>query len=591
MRILILGGYGVFGGRLARLLIRDNIETIIAGRDYRKACAFTAEFGGEPLMIDLGQDLSPIITANPSLVVDAAGPFQAYEGDLYKVARFCIRHGINYLDFSDDADFTAGIAELDPDAVAAGCFALSGVSSVPAISAAAVRALSVGLSEILVIESTIVPGNRTPRGRSVAAAILRQAGEPLMLWRGGVWRAHRGWTSARRVSLEHFPVKWTPVCVAKMRPNKEIEPRSDSIGTEKALGPDLQRWANFIGVPDLKLFPPAFEARSVLFRAGLELGLMHWGLTALAYLRTLRLLPRLHVFLGLLLWASRRLARFGTDRGGMVVELTGIAEGKAVRRTWQVIADKGDGPFIPAIPALAITRRMPAVAPGARACLHELTLPEIERAMANLSVRFASSEALAPTLFEKSLGENWSKLPDSVRRMHSVQDLESFSGRAKVTRGKGWLSRMAAFFFRFPEAGEDVSLTITKRRTARGEIWERNFAGRKFRSYLSPSRPSHYKERFFVFTYEQELPVEDGSLYLTVRRGWCLGIPLPALLLPRSESREYDVDGTFHFDVGLYAPFSGDLIVRYQGCVTPDCKSVLRQENLLVLSSAAVATR
>jgi hypothetical protein len=26
-----------------------------------------------------------------------------------------------------------------------------------------------------------------------------------------------------------------PVCVAKMRPNKEIEPRSDSIGTEKAL--------------------------------------------------------------------------------------------------------------------------------------------------------------------------------------------------------------------------------------------------------------------------------------------------------------------------------------------------------------------
>ena len=35
--------------------------------------------------------------------------------------------------------------------------------------------------------------------------------------------------------LEHFPAKWTPVCVAKMRPNKEIEPRSDSIGTEKAL--------------------------------------------------------------------------------------------------------------------------------------------------------------------------------------------------------------------------------------------------------------------------------------------------------------------------------------------------------------------
>ena len=27
--------------------------------------------------------------------------------------------------------------------------------------------------------------------------------------------------------LEHFPAKWAPVCVVKMRPNKEIEPRSD----------------------------------------------------------------------------------------------------------------------------------------------------------------------------------------------------------------------------------------------------------------------------------------------------------------------------------------------------------------------------
>ena len=539
MRVLILGGYGVFGGRLARLLIQDNIHTMIAGRDYRKACAFTREFGGEPLLIDLGTDLSPIANAEPDLVVDAAGPFQAYEDDPYKVARLCVRHGINYLDFSDDADFTAGIVELDREATAAGCFALSGVSSVPAISAAAAHALSEGLSDILVIETAIVPGNRAARGRSVVASILRQAGVPLMLWRGGVWRVHRGWTGARTVSP----------------------------------GPDLKRRASLIGAPDLKLFPSAFQARSVLFRAGLELDLMHRGLTALAFLRGLRLLPGLQLFLGPILWMSRRLERFGTDRGGMVVELIGIAGGKAIRRTWRMIAEKGDGPFIPAVPALAIARKMPAVSPGARPCLHDLTLPEIEHAMAKLSVRFASSEAPAPTLFEKSLGDKWRKLPDSLRRLHSVQDLESFSGRAKVTRGTALLSRVAAFLFRFPEAGEDVPLTITKQRSARGEIWERNFAGRKFRSYLSPSRPSHYKERFFAFTYEQELPVEDGSLYLPVRRGWCLGIPLPALLLPRSESREYDVNGIFHFDVGLYAPFGGGLIVRYQGCVTPDCKS------------------
>src|SRR5260370_36970301 len=35
--------------------------------------------------------------------------------------------------------------------------------------------------------------------------------------------------------LERFPAKWTPVRVKKTRQNKKLEPRSDSIGTEKAL--------------------------------------------------------------------------------------------------------------------------------------------------------------------------------------------------------------------------------------------------------------------------------------------------------------------------------------------------------------------
>src|SRR5882757_998754 len=37
---------------------------------------------------------------------------------------------------------------------------------------------------------------------------------------------------------ERFPAKWTPVRAKKTRQNKELEPRSDSIGTEKALASD-----------------------------------------------------------------------------------------------------------------------------------------------------------------------------------------------------------------------------------------------------------------------------------------------------------------------------------------------------------------
>jgi uncharacterized protein YbjT (DUF2867 family) len=39
MKVIILGGYGNFGKRIARLLTRKGIAVIIAGRDRAKAAA------------------------------------------------------------------------------------------------------------------------------------------------------------------------------------------------------------------------------------------------------------------------------------------------------------------------------------------------------------------------------------------------------------------------------------------------------------------------------------------------------------------------------------------------------------------------
>lgn len=36
MKVLILGGYGEFPGRLARLLLRDGHEVLVAGRSAQK---------------------------------------------------------------------------------------------------------------------------------------------------------------------------------------------------------------------------------------------------------------------------------------------------------------------------------------------------------------------------------------------------------------------------------------------------------------------------------------------------------------------------------------------------------------------------
>lgn len=537
MKVVILGGYGVFGSRLAELLVRDGHDVVVAGRSLGKARALAEQLGCTALALDFHTDPGALFNVSPHVVVDAAGPYQAYGRDPYVIPRLCLAHNADYLDFSDDAGFTAGLAVFDEQARESGRRLLSGASSVPGISSVVAAELGAGMDEILLIDTAILPGNRAPRGVSVVSSIVGQLGTTSRAWRGGLWRDQSIWSDSKRVRL--------------------------------ATG--LLRTAYFIEVPDIRLFPAFFGARSVMFRAGMELGLLNMAMRALSSLRRrwrFDLSPRRVEFLRRF---TNLFLAFGTDRGGMQVAVIGREGDVTVRRKWRLIAESGDGPYIPTVTARALIRRLDRVPTGARPCLAETTLREIEEAMSDLDVSTDTDTAPSPTLFQSALADRWQQLPPEVQALHCVQDVESFSGTAQVTRGSSIIARFAAWFFGFPAAGEDVPLTITKTRKGTGEIWERNFGGRVFRSYCTPA-PAHYRyrERFWLFNYEQDLPVKEGCMGLPVRRGWFLGLPLPSFLLPTSESREYAVDGEFHFDVALGVPLGGGLIVRYKGRLQPD---------------------
>ena len=546
MKVVVLGGYGVFGSRLAELLIRDGHDVVIAGRSLGKARALAEQLCCKSLALDHRADPESLFSASPDVVVDAAGPFQAYGRDPYIIPRLCLDNDADYLDFSDDAGFTRGIGVLDGRARSCSRRLLSGVSSVPGISSAVAADLCAGLDEVLLIDTAILPGNRAPRGTSVISSIVGQLGTTSRVWRGGVWRDQPCWTDYRRVRL----------------------------------APDLARTARFIEVPDIQLFPEFFGARSVLFRAGMELGVLNTAMRFVGAVRQRWMFTVTRRRAELFQRLANLFLRFGTDRGGMQVAVVGRSGHAVIRREWRLTAEAGDGPYIPAVAARALIRRLGRVSPGARPCLAEVTRTEMEGAMTDLAVSTNTSESPCLTLFQSALAERWHQLPPEVQALHSVQDVESFSGRAQVTRGDSMIARFAAWFFGFPPAAEEVPLTITKTRTEAGEIWERNFGGRVFRSYLTPALDPHrYRERFWLFNYEQDLPVEDGCMRLPVRRGWFLGVPLPAFLLPQSDSREYAQEGAFHFDVALAAPLGGGLIVRYRGQLQPDrCEHSVRRD-------------
>lgn len=537
MKVVIAGGYGVFGSRLAELLVRDGYQVVIAGRSLDKARSLAGRLGCEALAADLRADPTALFDCDPDVVIDAAGPFQNYKTDAYRLPELCIARAADYLDLSDDAEFTEGLSQLDRAAREAGRRLLSGVSSVPAISSSIAAELCEELDDVLLIDTAILPGNRAPRGASVIANIVGQLGGQVVTWRGDAWREQRCWSDARRI----------------------------------ALAADLVRTGRIIEVPDLRLFPERFGARSVVFRAGLELGILNAALSFVAAIRRYRRFKLSNRLVRLLRWSADLFEAFGTDRGGMRVKVIGLENGRPIRREWRLVADAGHGPYVPAVPARAVLANLDRVAPGARACLAELSRADIEAAMADLDISFEAEKAPAPTLFQAALADRWNELPDAVKAIHGVQDMESFSGTAEVMRGASPIARIAAWLFGFPPAASSTPLTVTKTRTDDGETWERDFDGSVFRSFCSASpEPYRFRERFGPFKFEMDLPVQDANLQMPVRRGWLLGIPVPRALLAVSESREYAEDGVFRFDVALKAPLGGGLIVHYRGWLRPD---------------------
>lgn len=524
MKIVIIGGTGVFGQRLAELAERDGCEVVVAVRRPKDI---------KHLKLDREGDLSPLLTVGATLVVDAAGPFQSYGTDPYRLVRFCLENGLDYFDLSDDAAFCQGISQFDQQARALKRVILTGVSTVPALSGAVVTELTAGLCDLRLFDIAILPGNRAPRGRSVVAAILAQVGQPLRIWRAGAWQDVRAWSSPQKYRL----------------------------------GTNDWRIGRLVGAPDLQLFPAIWPVRSVLFRAGLELNGLNLLLTFYGWLHRHRIIGPSEGIIRLSQWFAQLWQNKGTDYGGMIVTVTGRqAHGALFTRRWQLRALSGDGPYVPTIPGRALIRRWQRISPGARVAYKDLKLSEIEAALSDLALTHQTDEGEADFLFKQALVNRWPQLPEVVRRLHEISDYEVFTGQAEVVRGRHPLAKLLAGLFRFPPENPKIEVTVRKWRTIRGETWERQFGEARFRSHLSQARgQGRVWECFGPFAFELELGVSEAGHDLRVRRGRFFGLPLPSWLLPISRACESVKDGRFHFDVALIAPLGVGLIVHYRG--------------------------
>ncbi len=359
--VLVLGGYGFFGQRISAALARDeSLRVLIAGRDLSRAMTAARALGLPPEQaVCVNAHDSNLSGALRRLQVDVlihtAGPFQ---GQDYTVARAAIDAGCHYIDLADGRQFVTGIAALDAAAKGRGLTITSGASSLPALSSAVVDRYLPEFERLDSVHIGISSGARAP-GLATVRGVFSYAGKPVSTLQSGSWSTAFGWLGLER---HQFP------------------------------SPLGRRWLGICDVPDLDVLPKRYPtAKTVTFQAGFASDAGHLLVWALAGLVKVGLLPSMTSFAAPLNRVSRWIEPFLSDKGGMFVTLQGIGRnGLQHRVTWNLIAERNHGPFIPCGASIVLAKkisdgvRLPA---GAMPCTGLLTVDEYLGALEGLDVK------------------------------------------------------------------------------------------------------------------------------------------------------------------------------------------------------------
>jgi saccharopine dehydrogenase-like NADP-dependent oxidoreductase len=361
MNVLVLGGYGFFGERIARdLATNDHVRLWIGGRHLEKAKNMARVLGIDParaVCIDAnGNDLSrQLRQIGVDVLIHTAGPFQT---QTYEVARAAIDAGCHYIDLADGRRFVSGIAALDAAAKTRGVSVISGASSVPCLSSAVVDRYAPRFRELRAIRIGISSGARAP-GLATVRGIFAYVGKPFTRLEHGEWVVTHGWMDLRR---HRFP---------------------------RPLG---RRWLGSCDVPDLAIFPSRYPSvHTVTFHAGFASGLGHLVVWALACTVRAGLFPSARAFATPLNRMSRVIEPLVSDKGGMFVTLEGVGhDGGELELTWTLLAARNHGPQIPCAAAVALVKKLVSGMPfpaGAMPCVGLLSVDEYLEPLRDLDVR------------------------------------------------------------------------------------------------------------------------------------------------------------------------------------------------------------
>jgi saccharopine dehydrogenase-like NADP-dependent oxidoreductase len=547
--VLLVGATGAFGERLAEGLVRSGIAVIGVARNTARLDILAQRLGPlfavEPLdrsNIDIAC-LNELRGRWPGLfaVADASGPFQTSDD---RLPRTTIGAGLHYVDLADARAFVGGIRHLDELARAANVAVLAGASSTPALSHAVLDTLLAGSRKVITIEVSIAPGNRAPRGLSAVHAVLSTVGQPIRVFRGCRWTEEAGWGLNKTIELPGVGKRRVALCET----------------------------------PDLDLLVERYHpAADAIFRAGLELRVLHDGVGLLSLLVRLGIVKSLAALARPLRVLADLFKPVGTDRGGMRVDVLLENEaGQLSRLTWTLTAGAGDGLYVPTLPALAALKMLARGTlgwRGAAPCTGFIPYDAIAAEFGHHNITTQIQEISAPApFFRRLLGCAYDALPPAIRQAHEVHGVLVLEGKADAAGPDNFPGALIAWLFRLPRSGSNLPVRVEMRSENDGsETWTRIYPGVTMRSNLrnSDSATHQVDEVLGPLSIRLQWTPTRRGLQLETLGARLFGFRLPDFLRPRSNASEtVGDDGQFHFDVPIALPLIGP-IVHYKGSLKP----------------------
>lgn len=366
MRVMVVGGYGNFGSRICRALAVRGMEVIASSRDPErghKECSFDATIAKARIDIHDPNLADTFRTLAPDIVIHCAGPFQDQN---YHVAETSLAAGAHYIDLADARSFVAHFpAKINSAALAANLLAVTGASTLPALSSTVIDALAPRFATLNEIQISIVPAQRSPRGTATLHAVFSYIGKPFIWLKDGAWTRAHGWQELQRL-------------------------RFSGLGT---------RWAAACDVPDLEVLPTRYPGiKTVQFRASLEFGWEHFALATIAGLRRIGIPTPLERWAAPIDRIISTMNRFGGENGGMLVSLTGTRlDGRQLCLEWHLTADWMHGPEIPCMAAILLVHKLSQdtlANRGATICMGLLTLDDFASEFSRWNIQTSIEETL-----------------------------------------------------------------------------------------------------------------------------------------------------------------------------------------------------